>query len=341
MKNQVKIILCFIVLAFLFSHFPSTNSAITAIQDDAVASVAYMSRHGIIEDKTAWQEVVDKTDGGRNITTIADLNAVMQVGNKHSSAAKRDAVIRHEQLPVAHCAGRLTVVDIPTFYTVSQTVYMRYIVRLNQLVAHAQGNLVLNFSGNQGGIPTAMIFGLYALIPNGRLWTSVANTGKGRQVSLAKDGLQGGAASYRSTVVKRVLEKVKKRLNKKVAIIMDNNSASAAEFTIMAVKKNPLTRIFGLPSAGYTTENSSVTYHSPIDDNSWLIIPWMVTRTDHTVRCINVVNARQTHNFSNTPIMPDVLFTQPINTGKADGHHAQISKALLNQIRQWFESSTK
>ncbi|MCT2909742.1 hypothetical protein EFT87_13910 [Schleiferilactobacillus harbinensis] len=338
MKNQVKITLCFAALVLLFSIFPSANAAITSIQDDAVETVAYMSQHGIIEDKTAWQEVVDKTDAGRTITTIADLNAVMQVGNKHSSAAKRDASIRHEQLPGAYRAGRLTVVDIPTFYTMRQSVYLRYIVKLNQLIAHTRGDLVLNFSGNQGGIPTAMIFGLYALIPNGQLWTSVANTGKEQQVSLVKDGLQGGAASYRSTVVKRVLEKVKKRLNKKVAIIMDNNSASAAEFTIMAVKKNPLARIFGLPSAGYTTENSNVTYHSPICDNSWQIIPWMVTRTDHTVRCINVVNARQTHNFSNTPVMPDVLFTQPINTGGANAHHSQISKSLLSQIRKWFDS---
>lgn len=338
MKNQVKITLCFAALVLLFSIFPSANAAITSIQDDAVETVAYMSQHGIIEDKTAWQEVVDKTDAGQTITTIADLNAVMQVGNKHSSAAKRDAAIRHEQLPGAYCAGRLTVVDIPTFYTMRQSVYLRYIVKLNQLIARTRGDLVLNFSGNQGGIPTAMIFGLYALIPNGQLWTSVTNTGKEQQVSLVKDGLQGGAANYRSTVVKRVLEKVKKRLNKKVAIIMDNNSASAAEFTIMAVKKNPLARIFGLPSAGYTTENSNVTYHSPICDNSWQIIPWMVTRTDHTVRCINVVNARQTHNFSNTPVMPDVLFTQPINTGGANAHHSQISKSLLSQIRKWFDS---
>lgn len=198
MKNQVKITLCFAALVLLFSIFPSANAAITSIQDDAVETVAYMSQHGIIEDKTAWQEVVDKTDAGRTITTIADLNAVMQVGNKHSSAAKRDASIRHEQLPGAYRAGRLTVVDIPTFYTMRQSVYLRYIVKLNQLIAHTRGDLVLNFSGNQGGIPTAMIFGLYALIPNGQLWTSVANTGKEQQVSLVKDGLQGGAASYRS-----------------------------------------------------------------------------------------------------------------------------------------------
>ncbi|MCI2170878.1 S41 family peptidase [Schleiferilactobacillus perolens] len=332
---KVAISACFVLL--LFSYVSVRNGNITTIQESAVEVIAYMNTNGIINHPAEWRKAVAAVNQGRSIKSIPQLNSLLKIANKHSSAIPSvNQQYAVEKMPTKRSVDGLTIINIPSFHGLDKPQKRKYISTLASDVENTRGPIVLNLAGNTGGDTESMIDGLAALIPNGLLWTEVAKKGKQYRVSLTKDGLgrlMGG--SVKNTF--KMGQTEKKKLTTKVAVIMDNWSASAAEFTIMALKKNPHVKLFGVPSAGFTSANTSKMFYSPLSENSWAIDTWVAVCTVGTVKCDQVANAMSTHVFNNTPIVPD-FWTARAPVVHTDNPQKQwpIDETVLTQVRNWF-----
>ena len=85
-----------------------------------------------------------------------------------------------------------------------------------------------------------------------------------------------------------------------IAILVNGNTASSGEMTTLAFKGLPNVKIFGKPTAGYTTGNM---VYSLYDGAT---IQLTVSR----------IIDRKGNRYENTPIEPDIAATTPLNDAR-------------------------
>ncbi|RRR33616.1 peptidase S41, partial [Schaalia georgiae] len=85
-----------------------------------------------------------------------------------------------------------------------------------------------------------------------------------------------------------------------IAILVNGNTASSGEMTTLAFKGLPNVKIFGKPTAGYTTGNM---VYSLYDGAT---IQLTVSR----------IIDRKGNRYENTPIEPDIATTTPLNDAR-------------------------
>lgn len=273
-------------------------------------AIAYMSKNGIVQDKQKWQTVLSNTDHGRKIHNIKELDNSLYAGNKHSSAMLSLKSYNRVTYPTATQYGQLTVINVPTFYSTDSKTTKRYSQRLaHQINVHAHDRtLILNFANNRGGNPSAMIAGVSALLPNGTLYTEVSKTGT--KYNFIKTDKTITDSRYHATTK---LPTASHPAASKIYLITNFQTVSAAEFTVIALKKNPQTTIIGYPTGGYTTTNRTIKLKHQAE---------VANITDGTIISPTALHGQK--HFNNDPIKPDIAslyepipsFTQKIKNNQ-------------------------
>jgi len=255
-------------------------------------AIAYMSKNGIIQDKQKWQDVLSKTDHGKKIHNIKELDNSVFAGNKHSSAMLSLKSYNHMTYPTTTQYGQLTVINVPTFYSTDAKTTRRYSQRLaHQISVHAHDRtLILNFANNLGGDPSAMIAGVSSLIPNGILFTEVSKTGT--KYNFVKTDKTITDSRHHATTK---LPAASHPTASKIYLITNFQTVSAAEFTVIALKKNPKTTIIGYPTGGYTTTNRTIKLKHQDE---------VANITDGTIISPTALHGQK--HFNNDPIKPDI-----------------------------------
>ena len=284
----------FIVIASLPLMLTTRINTTPPRADAAVEAIAYMSKNGLIMDQARWHEVVTSTDHGHKIHSLKALNQALQVGNYHTDVVKDLQQTEDVHYPsVTHVQG-LSLINVPSFYSQSARKQRRYVKHLDQLIQHSHGTVYLNLVNNSGGLSAAMVAGLASLIPDGRLWTEVDRHGHQYPAKLTHGYYRqlGGRLSLATAGSP-------KQLQRQVVVLMNAGTASAAEFSILALKRNPRCTLVGVPTSGCTSANT------------WHVVGrqhWYGSFTTRSI--INSVPVHGRKHFSNDQIQPDVWTTR-------------------------------
>jgi hypothetical protein len=142
---------------------------------------------------------------------------------------------------------------------------------------------VIDLRNNGGGNMWPMIAGLNAIVEDGIVGYTVGTSNNKEKVWKAQNGKINFSKEVTDTY------KVKK-LSNKIAVLIDSMTGSSGEMTAISFIGLPNVKLFGQPSAGYTTANSTLY----LSDGSQLYL------------ATNFV-ADRTHKSYPTKIIPDVL----------------------------------
>lgn len=277
---------------------------------EAPAVISEMSKHGIIEQPKQWSALVKQTNHGKNVKTVRELSAILQQGNRHSFATDSPKALEQLNYPSISNVSGHQVLNVPTFFSADSKKTNKYQQQLRKLlktVSHQQ-TLILNFAHNQGGDYYPMIAGLAAIIPKGVLWSEVDNAGHGKQVVMTATQIHGGLLgnSYRFPASHAAI-------HKQVVVITDSRTGSAAEMTIMALKRNPQVTTIGVPTAGYTSVNKG-----------------RVAKSKKTAAILTIgtitspVKIGNQRHFNNEPLKPDLTtMYAPISPAKGEQYQKQ------------------
>lgn len=110
---------------------------------------------------------------------------------------------------------------------------------------------VIDLRNNNGGNMWPMIAGLNALIEDGTIGYLVATNKNKEKEWKTENGRINFSRELTDTY------KVKK-LDNKIAVLIDSMTASSGEMTAISFIGLPNVKLFGQPSAGYTTANSTI-----------------------------------------------------------------------------------
>lgn len=159
---------------------------------------------------------------------------------------------------------------------------------------------VIDLRNNGGGNMWPMVAGLNSLLPDGIVGYLI-----GRNNGIEKKWkTENGKINYSNDVIDTY--KVKKMSNK-IAVLIDSMTASSGEMTAITFIGLPNVKLFGQPSAGYTTVNS--TFY--LSDKTPLFL------------ATNFV-ADRAHNIYLKKIIPDVI----INTQNSHGNDETLANAI-------------
>lgn len=275
---------------------------------DARPAIAAMTRRGIINDRASWQTIRAQTDDGRQITSVTQLSRLLQRANRHSFAVSNIKQVEHHQLPSLVTDHRLKLINVPGFFSQRRAIQKQYWQRLQALLKQASpaSQLILNFASNTGGLAEPMIAGLAAIIPDGTLYTGLDNHGRACPRTLHHGHLSDNLGQESLT-----FQPPKRLYFKHITVIVGEQTASAAEITIMALKRNPHVTLVGHPTAGYTSLNSGV----------YLNTGAAAVLTIGTLKSAVKIHGQQL--FNNQPLIPDVTtLYQPLAPAQT-GHHRQ------------------
>jgi len=285
--------------------------------------ISYMSNSGIIEDHQKWQQVLDQTKNGKSIKSVQELGDYLYQGNKHSSVAASVEDYDEVRYPTTTNYGKLKVINIPAFSSERQKQVNRYIYTLNQQInaRSKDDSIILNFGNNRGGDPQAMLAGLCQLLPNGTLFTEVARNGEKYQFTKNKQTI----ADHRSHESTK-LPSTKRLYFKKIYVLTNTSTASAAEFSIIALKQNRQTVAVGYPTGGYTTTNKMFKIKHTNE---------VANLTNGTVISDTAIGGRT--KFNNDSIKPDITtLYQPMAplTAKATDDSQKLDPDFVQELKK-------
>ncbi|WP_413476619.1 S41 family peptidase [Latilactobacillus fuchuensis] len=290
--RQKKSIIVILNLLLLLSISGHTHHQFTSNVFSYQQVITYMSKNGIIQDRQQWSRILSQSANGQKINNIHALNSILVQGNKHSSAASSMNSYKNIDYPSTTIYGELKIINIPSFSSENKKEITQYINSLHHQISvlKADPTIILNFANNQGGNPQAMLAGISDLLPNGILFTEVSRNNK-RYDFTKNDQILHDSRSQETTKLPN-----NTRVDPpKIYIITDETTASAAEFSIIALKQNKQAIIIGYPTAGYTSTNT-------------------ILKINHQNEVANITNGtvsskkpigNKTH-FNNDPLTPDI-----------------------------------
>lgn len=296
-----------------------------------------MSQYGVITNKSEWNKILEYTKYGKNLNNVEGVNTLIYKVNKHSSVNRISAdkdikTLENPNFPSTSNYKSFTIINIPSAYSINSVEFSeKYASKLAELIDKSSNNVILNLSNNFGGLTEPMIIGASALIPDGIIFNEINNKQDKYPVYLKKGKLFGGIPGT-SNEMSSLKKFERKKLNKKVAIVTNNNTASAAESLILALKNNPNVKIFGLPSAGYTSINMNRFVTNQNANDYW----WFVYTVGY-YEVLKPINGQLF--FNNQPISPDYY----VNLSTLDGRNQDITHSsnqkLFETINNWFKST--
>ncbi len=251
MANFKKILLVLIV-GFSLNLFGCNKTTQKSKKFDATPAINYVNKYGLIENKNSWKESLQDTDQGTKISSIDQLSKILSRSNKHASAFESKSHI-HKATPTITSSKNLKIINVPSVFPENYHDFKKYMNKLSQLSKQIPFSqpVIINLANNYGGEYGEMIGGLSAFIPNGKLWTEIDKNGKKYALTKTKTKIKGGWHNE----VDLPIVKNPYNSQRKVIVIMNEHTASAAEILIIALKNNPNVITVGRSSAGYTTSN--------------------------------------------------------------------------------------
>lgn len=323
-------VIIFVALSFFFLPLKSIDSR-------SYEALRTISKYGIITNKNEWRNILELTRYGKKVTNVDNLNTLIYGANKHSfikkiSSDKDVEDLETLKLPSISKHENLTIINIPSVYSNDDNFSIKYASKLTYLIENISGNIVLNLSNNYGGLKEPMIIGASSLIPDGMIFNNINNKKEKYPVYLKNGKLFGGIPGTINELNLYKLSLPKKKLGKKVAIVINNNTASAAESLLLALKNNPNVKVFGMPSAGYTSVNLGRFLTNQNSDNYW----WFVYTVGY-YETIKPIKGQRL--FNNQPVPPDYYVDlSMLDRNNQDITQFSNSKKLFKEIKSWINS---
>ncbi|MFI5505589.1 S41 family peptidase [Corynebacterium kutscheri] len=148
------------------------------------------------------------------------------------------------------------------------------------LIKHARCGAIVDLRGNGGGDMGPMVAGLSPLLPDGEVLSFVSRQSTSPVIVEGNSVTGGGTA----------LSTQGGKLDIPVAVLVDDQTASSGEATMLAFRGLENSRSFGQPTAGYASGNVVIDLY----DGATLMITFSKDK------------ARTGEEFSEDPIEPDV-----------------------------------
>ncbi|HFE9852571.1 S41 family peptidase [Enterococcus faecalis] len=326
LKSKINLLISSILVLFVFIFgllflLPKQLK----IETRGYEVIQFMGKYGVIENNALWEKNMRNTETGRKIETIDQLNDVVHQANGHSSAfeyvGSSDQRIA-EFMPSSSTVDEFTIITMPSIYTDNDEFLEGYVNELLRLIQDSSGDLVIDLTNNTGGSREPMIVGVSSLIPDGELFKEIDNKQNSYPLFLKDKKLIGGIpGSLWEGINGFDFLNMPKKLNQKIAVLINHKTASAAENVLVALKNNENVKIFGESSAGLTTLNTVIALPHAASDSLWIV--------NCTIGFIEMDGEINDAAYSdNRKIDPDFETNFSFMT--------KSNQELLNELRLWF-----
>lgn len=269
----------------------------SAEKDYVRRAVKLMDRHALFAEGPAWDEARSAALSAEP-TSMEEAHEVTRkaikiAGGKHSFLWTKES--QHESAETDQTVSpRVEVLDdgiavivLPHFIAQEQKEMRRYALCVLDTLPESISGAVIDLRGNTGGNMYPMGAAVHPLLTDGIV-------------------LKFRTRRFTSPISKNYFPKsvgidVRPAIDCPVALLVDSLTASSAEMVMLCFRGQERTRVFGMPTAGYTSGNQLY----PMQDGSQLALT-----TSSTL-------ARTGEDFCNEPIAPDVQTSQPLEVALA------------------------
>lgn len=212
--------------------------------------------------------------------------AIILAGGKHSFADQHlteEAMREEYQEPVAKEEANVLYLELPTF-AASLDLAQDYADTLMTGLKKANDyqGIIIDLRGNRGGDMGPMLAGLSPLLEDGELLSFVYGENE-VPVTLEDGSIEGGGSPIS-------VENIKKIKDLPIAVLIDHDTASSAELTLLALKENENVKTFGEETRGLTSVNQTIN----------------LTEDIYLALTIGSVKTRSGENYKEQPIQADV-----------------------------------
>ncbi|BAJ74973.1 periplasmic protease [Microbacterium testaceum StLB037] len=216
--------------------------------------------------------------------------ATRAAGGKHSvfqpPTAREHAKASDPTLPTVTVSGGVGVVTLPELIDPDDRAQQDYAdVVATGIAAHADQacGWIVDVRGNGGGNMYPMLSGVSALLPDGPALSFRTRGGASTSVTVQEDG-----AGLEGQTIVPVTARGKVS-GAPIAVLQDAGTGSSAEAVVTAFRGIEGVRLFGAPTAGYTSANLPI----PLYDGARIILTQ------------SIYADRTGTEFPETPITPD------------------------------------
>lgn len=249
-----------------------------------------MDRLGLYAQGTEWQTIKAETADQLKTSTSYEESltflkpALAVAGGKHSfflTEADLKTSSQEGQLPTSQLLpGGILYLQVTDILTGNREQLNAYATSLQAALAQPDlTGVIIDLRDNRGGNMYPMLAGLSSLLPDDELFSFVYRSGQRQPLSLTQIGQWSG------------LPLVEKKQNLPIAILTSAYTASSGEIVAMSFQGLDKGRVFGQPTAGFTTSNQNFSLYDGTD---------LVLTTSRLV-------SRTGQIYDNIPIQPDVL----------------------------------
>lgn len=229
-----------------------------------------VKQNSLFRDKLNWNAIdenIKKLSVGMKTTNdtkpVIDyiISELRKVGDKHSFFMSIAATTNYsnptkklEGATSKLLPGDIGYINVPQFGSVNDSAMTVYAQNIQNLIKDldTENNIkgwIIDLRKNTGGNMYPMITGLGPLLDKGTLGYFVSNNKKNPWKLMEK-----GEKMWSSNAYVPNAYKLKKR-PERIALLVGGRTASSGEFTVVSFIGQNNTRLFGQPTAGYTTGN--------------------------------------------------------------------------------------
>lgn len=270
---------------------------VSAEQDYVRKAVKLMDKHALFAQGPDWEEARAEAMAAEPATMEeaheAALKALKVAGGKHSfiwtqESQQEDAETNQSVSPsVEMTDDGIAVITLPGFNSQGNAELQRYATAVLDALPESLPGAVIDLRGNTGGNMYPMCAAVHPLLSDG--------------IVLKFRTRKHHSPIPRSFFPQTVGVGARPSIGCPVALLVDSLTASSGEMVMICFRGQDRTRVFGTPTAGYTSGNQLFL----MPDGSQLAIT-----TSSTL-------ARTGEEFCNDPIAPDVLTDSPLSDALA------------------------
>jgi len=308
-KNRIKYLLFLFLMYPLFTysqqakHSPGTE--IVKLKKEIFSIVKNRSMYG---DSVDWRSVTQELKA-LNFTENDSISKLIlfdfftkklrEAGDKHSFFITKKSISKIVGTPVSlnpeadylgEGIGWIKVPECLTFDAKKDISFANRIRSEIKRIDSAQNisGWIVDLRHNGGGNMWPMLAGLNALSEDGTVGYFVDPKSKKQQPWIVQNGKLFSSA---------IIDYKIKNTKTKIAILIDSLTGSSGEMTAISFMGLPNVKVFGQPSAGYTTANYT---HTLSDGSQFLLAErFAADRTGKTYK-VKVIPDVNVNDFSNT-----------------------------------------
>ena len=260
-------------------------------------AVKLMDKHALFAEGPAWdearREALDAEPATMEEAHDVALKALKVAGGKHSfiwtqEAQHQDTDMNQSVSPsVEVLDDGIAVITLPPFNAQGNAEMQRYANAVLDVLPESVPGAIIDLRGNTGGNMYPMCAAVHPLLTDG--------------IVLKFRTKKFKSPIPRSYFPQTVGVEARTFIDCPVALLVDSLTASSGEMVMICFRGQDRSRVFGMPTAGYTSSNELF----PMPDGSQLALS-----TSSTL-------ARTGEEFCNDPIAPDVLTDSPLEEALA------------------------